>query len=250
MAPSVGIAATVVLLAAVALRQCLWVQPEVPPPPAARYLDHLRRTSATISDVPRLQFSQLQEGAFYRELVLRSQPAIIEGWITTGWPAASLWTDEYLTRVAGHVGIQVESIGVHDHVFDPEALRQGGEDRYRTMGLGEFLAAYQKPGRARNYYAAEVPLPAELAADVHTPPWVSMPLDDTVAQPALWIGGANHTTPIHRDMYENVYCMVRGAKRLLLAAPWEADRLYPEEQRPHWSRVRGVQARAAVLHLL
>ena len=85
MAPSVGIAATVVLLAAVALRQCLWVQPEVPPPPAARYLDHLRRTSATISDVPRLQFSQLQEGAFYRELVLRSQPAIIEGWITTGW---------------------------------------------------------------------------------------------------------------------------------------------------------------------
>lgn len=217
-------------------------QPEVPPPPTARYLEHLRQASAIISDVPRLQFSELQEAAFYRELVLRSQPAIIEGWITTGWPASSLWTASYLTRAAGHVGIQVESIGADAHVFDPEDLRRGGEDRYHTMGLGEFLVAYQQPGRARNYYAAEVPLPAELAAEVHPPPWVTMPLDPSVAQPALWIGGPNHTTPIHRDMYENVYCMVRGAKHFYLAAPWEADRMYPEEERSHWSRVRSVEA--------
>jgi hypothetical protein len=213
-------------------------QPEVPPPPTARYLEHLRQASAIISDVPRLQFSELQEAAFYRELVLRSQPAIIEGWITTGWPASSLWTDSYLTRAAGHVGIQVESIGADAHVFDPEDLRRGGEDRYHTMGLGEFLVAYQQPGRARNYYAAEVPLPAELAAEVHPPPWVTMPLDPSVAQPALWIGGPNHTTPIHRDMYENVYCMVRGGLGLGLglgsglASPGPDPGPKPEPEEP------------------
>ena len=206
-ATTLATASAVALLAVVAALR-LRAQPEVLPPPTARYLEHLRQASAIISDVPRLQFSELQEATFYRELVLRSQPAIIQGWITTGWPASSLWTDAYLTRAAGHVGIQVESIGADAHVFDPEDLRRGGEDRYRTMGLGEFLAAYQQPGRAHNYYAAEVPLPAELAAEVHPPPWVTMPLDPSVAQPALWIGGPNHTTPIHRDMYENVYCMV------------------------------------------
>ena len=127
------LATTVLALAAVALR--LWSEPEVPPPPTARYLEHLRQASAIISDVPRLQFSEVQEAAFYRDLVLRSQPAIIQGWITTAWPASSLWTDEYLTRAAGHVGIQVESIGADAHVFDPEDLRRGGEDRYGGGGL-------------------------------------------------------------------------------------------------------------------
>ena len=142
-ATTLATASTAALFAVVALR--LWAQPEVPQP--ARYLEHLRQVSVIMADVPRLQFSELQEAAFYRELVLRSQPAIIQGWISTAWPASSLWTDEHLTRTAGQVGIQVESIGVDAHVFDPEQLRQGGEDTYRTMRLGEFLAAYQQPGR-------------------------------------------------------------------------------------------------------
>ena len=126
--------ATAIALLAVVAAFRLRAQPEVSPLPTARYLEHLRQASAIISDVPRLQFSEVQEAAFYRELVLRSQPAIIQGWITTGWPASSLWTDEYLTRAAGHVGIQVESIGADAHVFDPEDLRRGGEDRYRGGG--------------------------------------------------------------------------------------------------------------------
>ena len=142
-ATTLATASTAALFAVVALR--LWAQPEVPQP--AHYLEHLRQVSVIMADVPRLQFSELQEAAFYRELVLRSQPAIIQGWISTAWPASSLWTDEHLTRTAGQVGIQVESIGVDAHVFDPEQLRQGGEDTYRTMRLGEFLAAYQQPGR-------------------------------------------------------------------------------------------------------
>ena len=144
-ATTLATASTAALFAVVALR--LWAQPEVPQPPTARYLEHLRQVSVIMADVPRLQFAELQEAAFYRELVLRSHPAIIEGWIGTAWPASSLWTDEHLTRMAGQVGIQVESIGADAHVFDPEQLRQGGEDTYRTMRLGEFLAAYQQPGR-------------------------------------------------------------------------------------------------------
>lgn len=241
LAVAVLVAAASIGLALLAQR--LLVPPEVTQPPQQpTLLDHLRTINQPLDEVPRLQHSTLEPSFFYREHVLRSQPAIIESFVSS-WPAWNLWADdEALAARAGDAPIQVQSIVAGASVFDPEELRQGGADQYEHMSLGQFLRSYRHPDRTNELYAPEVPIPAALAGDVQQPRWAAMmPLDSSIAQPTLWLGGPNQTTPIHRDMYENVYCVVAGAKHLWLAAPWESDRMYPEPGRMHWSQVRHVE---------
>jgi lysine-specific demethylase 8 len=82
-------------------------------------------------------------------------------------------------------------------------------------------------GRWRGYLAQHALLDRlpELAAEAPAPGGY-IPADRRPLR-QLWLGPAGTTTPLHRDPYHNLFCQVRGVKRLRLYAASQASALYP-----------------------
>ncbi|MEE6492517.1 hypothetical protein FKM82_016597 [Ascaphus truei] len=160
---------------------------------------------------------------FYREWLCPNRPCIIRN-AFTHWPALHKWTFEYLRA---HVGSKTVSVAVTPNGYADAVYR----DRFvmpeeRNMHFTHFLDIVEKKTKPPGVFyiqkqcsnlTEEFP---ELMGDVESHiPWMSEALGKTPDAVNFWLGESAAVTSLHKDHYENLYCVISGEKRFILHPP-------------------------------
>ena len=131
------------------------------------------------------------------------------------WPAYQLWTDEYLNHTYGDVMLNMET--KDDDKFN---IPNG-------MKLKEFLEIYQHADR---YLVDEVP--PEMRKEVILPLCLRCDeMDKYFFVSYFWFSQGNTSSKIHLDTDENMLCVVKGHKEVLMVSPEYSADLYTDDAR-------------------
>mmetsp|Transcript_47915 Transcript_47915/g.112653 ORF Transcript_47915/g.112653 Transcript_47915/m.112653 type:complete len:228 (-) Transcript_47915:117-800(-) len=105
------------------------------------------------------------------------------------------------------------------------------------MPLADFLREYKDPQRKREIYWTQFDMPVGIphfggeqikrgaegtSKSVYCVVYLS-------ADRYIWMGAGGETSPAHYDYYDNVYAVVKGAKRFTLAPLSSSPYLYPHQ---------------------
>ncbi|KAL1500521.1 hypothetical protein AB1Y20_013177 [Prymnesium parvum] len=177
---------------------------------------------------------ELPPGSRHTDLhpfVLRNQPVVLRGALLDWLPVERWGEDEYL-RSAGagrRVGVRCAEEGTS--TFGD--VRRRGVYNVAEVEWCEFLDsldAAEQPLSTPQYYAAQLRLKSVLPTlyrDTHPPPSLLAALGvPWRSAPSAYIGCSSRT-PIHFDLLENLFCMVRGRKRIQIWHPAHGKTLCP-----------------------
>jgi lysine-specific demethylase 8 len=169
------------------------------------------------SAVPRLAACSPDE--FRRRYVARGAPVVIEG-VASSWPASTRWTLPALrerfadakVRIMRAPGGRVDNLG------------RGGTT-YDAGTLGRYVEALTGGVADPGYLVTKWDeLPEALRADVRRP---ELHGDARWSRSALWFGPEGIVSPMHFDVPDNLYVVVRGRKRFTLIPPRDAWSVRP-----------------------
>ncbi|XP_041669257.1 bifunctional peptidase and (3S)-lysyl hydroxylase JMJD7 [Cheilinus undulatus] len=160
---------------------------------------------------------------FFRDWISANKPVIIRNAISH-WPALTRWTPEYLR---GKVGSKVISVAVTPNGY-ADAV---SGDRFvmpeeRRMTFSDVLDIIERKVRRRGVFYVQKQcsnlldeLP-ELTDDIESHvPWMSTALGRLPDAVNFWLGEDSAITSMHKDHYENLYCVVSGEKNFILLPP-------------------------------
>ncbi|XP_055291886.1 cytosolic phospholipase A2 beta [Moschus berezovskii] len=160
---------------------------------------------------------------FYRDWVCPNRPCIIRNALQH-WPALRKWSLPYLRATVGstEVSVAVTPDGYADAVRGDRFVMPAE----RRLPLSHVLDVLE--GRAQHPGVLYVQkqcsnLPTELSqllpdVEPHVP-WASEALGKMPDAVNFWLGEAAAVTSLHKDHYENLYCVVSGEKHFLLHPP-------------------------------
>lgn len=168
---------------------------------------------------------------FLKDFVHTNRPCVITGAIDH-WPALSKWADDsYLIKRFGDHKVKINATpnGRGDAILDGKYFMLPEE---REMTYGEFV---RKKGQGSDvlYLSHQCDnLRVQLEGIIQDDVDVSLPVADAALGCGpdavnLWAGDANAITTLHKDHYENMYAVVRGAKHFTLYPPTSLPLLYP-----------------------
>ncbi|KAF0724048.1 hypothetical protein AaE_009816, partial [Aphanomyces astaci] len=190
---------------------------------------------------------------FYRNYVSKNIPVIITNAMDS-WPAMAKWTNEYLVDTLGEtqVTVDVTPFGYGDAVVrhsivhtwhpltHPFQTTVGTDNVFvmpeeRSMSFRDFLAILHDPcfdgvpylshqnDSLRDQFPALVDDVDPMLA------FASEAFGNTPEAVNLWIGDERAVSTMHKDHYENMYCVVRGRKHFTLLPPSDVAFLYETE---------------------
>lgn len=160
---------------------------------------------------------------FYRDWVTPNVPVIIRNSINT-WPALKLWNSEYFKKKIGDLDVTVavtpngyaDAI-VGEHFVMPEE---------KTMKMANFLDILDRKSEEEgifyiqkqnsNFTEEFSEIIQDAALDI---PWASEAFGKLPDAVNFWMGDERAVTSMHKDHYENLYCVVSGAKTFTLIPP-------------------------------
>lgn len=160
---------------------------------------------------------------FYRDWIGPNKPCIIRN-AFSDWPALSKWNPTYLRE---KVGSKVISVAVTPNGF-ADAVNG---DRFvmpeeRQMTFSSLLDIIEGKVKSSGVFyvqkqcsnlTEELP---ELTGDVQTHiPWMSEALGKQPDAVNFWLGEESAVTSMHKDHYENLYCVISGQKEFILLPP-------------------------------
>ncbi|KAE8587146.1 hypothetical protein XENTR_v10021878 [Xenopus tropicalis] len=160
---------------------------------------------------------------FHRDWVSPNRPCIIRN-AFTHWPALHKWTFGYLRTHIGSkkVSVAVTPNGYADAVYKNRFVMP----EERTMFLSDFLDIVEKKSNTPGVFyiqkqcsnlTEEFP---ELVEDVENHiPWMSETLGKSPDAVNFWLGESAAITSLHKDHYENLYCVISGEKHFILHPP-------------------------------
>lgn len=172
--------------------------------------------------VPVLDGPPRDEVEFYRNYVAANRPVIIRNGLSQ-WPALSKWTLEYFETTLGarEVTVTVTPDGYADAVRDGRFVQPAE----RRCTFGRFVAELRRPRSDRVFYIQKqcsnlTEELAELVADAAPDlPWATRLFGAKPDAVNFWMGDGRAVTSMHKDPYENMYCVVSGHKDFLLHPP-------------------------------
>lgn len=160
---------------------------------------------------------------FFRDWIATNKPVIIRN-AFSHWPALTRWTPEYLRQ---KVGSKVISVAVTPNGY-ADAVNG---DRFvmpeeRRMTFSDVLDIVEGKVQRRGVFYVQKQcsnlldeLP-ELTDDVEPHiSWMSTALGKRPDAVNFWLGEASAVTSMHKDHYENLYCVVSGEKSFILLPP-------------------------------
>jgi jumonji domain-containing protein 7 len=175
---------------------------------------------------------------FLRDFVLPNKPCVVNG-LMSEWPAMRKWTRKgYLTSKLGdkRVSINVTPNGRGDAVTGDGFFAMPEE---RSMRFEEFLAKLgDRDGDEVHYLSHQndnlreqigVALFEDVPASIG---FVDEALGCAPDAVNFWMGDARAVTTLHKDHYENIYCVVQGCKHFTLYPPAALPLLYPAHYTP------------------
>ncbi|KAG8225410.1 hypothetical protein J437_LFUL004610 [Ladona fulva] len=161
---------------------------------------------------------------FYRDWVCPNIPVVIKNAVKH-WPAVKKWSYKYLRENFGEKLVQVAATpnGYADAIADgffvmPEELR---------MTFGDFINILENPNslpgtilyiQSQNGNMSEewADLVEDCGKDLG---WATEAFGEPPSAANFWMGDHRAVTSMHRDPFENIYCVVRGHKDFILHPP-------------------------------
>ena len=171
--------------------------------------------------------ADLTPDALHEQFVLENRPVILRD-LHPGWTPHS-WNDAHVRASCGDRSISVRCADAAARFGDPGS---SGMYTRKQLRVEEFLDSLADASASEGspYYAAQLSLRRdlpELFADTRPePPHLHALGALWRGSPHLYIGGSSQT-PLHFDAFDNLLCVVRGRKTLLLWHPGCAELLYP-----------------------
>lgn len=164
--------------------------------------------------------------SFHRDWVAPNRPVIIENALDH-WRAPTLWTIDYLREKIGEkeVTVAVTPNGYADGVVGDRFVMP----EERLMTFARFLDVMENPNRYHGVYYIQKQnsnFTAELEelladAELHIP-WVTEAIGRQPDAVNFWMGDRRAVTSMHKDHYENIYCVIKGEKEFILHPPTDA----------------------------
>ncbi|KAL1257557.1 hypothetical protein QQF64_010801 [Cirrhinus molitorella] len=160
---------------------------------------------------------------FYRDWIAPNKPCIIRN-AFSDWPALSKWNPTYLREKVGSkvISVAVTPNGYADAVNGNRFVMP--EERQMTFSaLLDIIEGKVKSSgvfyvqKQCSNLTEELP---ELTGDVQTHiPWMSEALGKQPDAVNFWLGEESAVTSMHKDHYENLYCVISGQKEFILIPP-------------------------------
>ncbi|XP_066525301.1 bifunctional peptidase and (3S)-lysyl hydroxylase JMJD7 isoform X2 [Hoplias malabaricus] len=160
---------------------------------------------------------------FYRDWIAPNKPCIIRN-AFSDWPALSKWCPAYLRTAVGSkvISVAVTPNGYADAVNGDRFVMP--EERQMTFSsLLDIIEGKVKSNgvfyvqKQCSNLTEELP---ELTGDVQTHiPWMSEALGKMPDAVNFWLGEESAVTSMHKDHYENLYCVISGEKTFILIPP-------------------------------
>ncbi|ELU10957.1 hypothetical protein CAPTEDRAFT_172878 [Capitella teleta] len=160
---------------------------------------------------------------FLRKYVNANKPVIFTH-AFDDWPALSLWDHSYLRSKIGseEVTVTVTPNGYADAVCGNRFVMP----EERRMTFGSFLDVIERKYNPRGVFYVQKQnsnftdefqsLMSDAPADI---PWASEALGKKPDAVNFWIGDERAVTSMHKDHYENLYCVIRGQKTFTMHPP-------------------------------
>lgn len=170
--------------------------------------------------IPRID--ALDHDTFYREYVDKGIPVIIKG-LVKDWPALNKWSHDYFLDVHGTDKVQAYQLnekGECDIDMDRGSATQERilKDCIISMNNTEIAGKWT--------IASSVQLFTGALKGEYMPPQYCA--NGKFLRSMLFIGPKGVVSPLHQDLPENLYVMVKGTKRITLFAP--LDHVYPNSR--------------------
>ncbi|TMW61420.1 hypothetical protein Poli38472_012611 [Pythium oligandrum] len=195
-----------------------------------------------LQSIARVDTRSLSPLAFYRQYVSKSVPVILthamesEQWqhVRTAWQ-----DDEYLVQQAGdgEITVDITPFGYGDAVLEldrenelfvmPEERRMTLREFFRVLNDREGFDGVPYLSHQNDSLRDEFP---RLYAQV--PPCIELGKEAFGNDPDavnIWIGDERAVSTMHKDHYENMYCVVKGRKHFTLLPPSDVACLYERE---------------------
>lgn len=161
---------------------------------------------------------------FHRDWIAPNKPCIIRN-AFSHWPALAKWSPDYLRQKVGSkvISVAVTPNGYADAVNGDRFVMPEERQMSFSSVLDIIEGKVDKGGgvfyvqRQCSNLLQELP---ELTADVEPHiAWMSTALGKLPDAVNFWLGEANAITSMHKDHYENLYCVVSGEKHFTLMPP-------------------------------
>ncbi|XP_066198079.1 bifunctional peptidase and (3S)-lysyl hydroxylase JMJD7 isoform X2 [Saccopteryx leptura] len=160
---------------------------------------------------------------FYRDWVCPNRPCIIRNALKH-WPALQKWSLPYLRTTVGstEVSVAITPDGYADVVRGDRFVMPAEHRLPLSHVLDVLEGRAQHPGvlyvqKQCSNLPTELP---QLLPDLEPHvPWASEALGKMPDAVNFWLGEAAAVTSLHKDHYENLYCVVSGEKYFLLHPP-------------------------------
>ncbi|KAH9495864.1 JmjC domain-containing protein 7 [Bulinus truncatus] len=163
---------------------------------------------------------------FYRKFVSQNRPVILRN-VFNHWPALNNWSEKYFREKIGKtlVTVAVTPNGYADAITDGKFVMP----EERKMEMSQFLNILfstdlnNKPAGVFYIQKQNSNLHDEFSdlmkdVDSHID-WGSQAFGAKPDAVNFWMGDENAVTSMHRDHYENLYCVISGEKTFTLLAP-------------------------------
>ncbi|XP_065657206.1 bifunctional peptidase and (3S)-lysyl hydroxylase Jmjd7 isoform X1 [Hydra vulgaris] len=181
---------------------------------------------------------------FLREYVMPNIPVVIKNGVKH-WPAIKKWTDDYLVNVLGNKSITV--------ALTPNGYADAPQGDYFVMPyeiettFKNFLHDLQREDKTdvlylQNQNSSFTKQFSELIPDAALDiSWASEAFGKIPDAINFWMGSSNSVTSMHKDHYENMYAVVRGAKKFILHPPTDLPYLIHKQYIPaRYKKENGV----------
>lgn len=161
---------------------------------------------------------------FHRDWISPNKPCIIRN-AFSHWPALAKWSPDYLREKVGSkvISVAVTPNGYADAVNGDRFVMPEERQMSFSSVLDIIEGKVDKGGgvfyvqKQCSNLLQELP---ELTADVQPHiAWMSTALGKLPDAVNFWLGEANAITSMHKDHYENLYCVVAGEKHFVLMPP-------------------------------
>ncbi|XP_028294165.1 bifunctional peptidase and (3S)-lysyl hydroxylase JMJD7 isoform X6 [Gouania willdenowi] len=175
---------------------------------------------------------------FYRDWIGPNRPCIIRN-ACSHWPALNKWTNEYLREKVGSkvISVAITPNGYADAVLGDRFVMP--EERQMSLSsVLDIMEGKMKVGgvvyvqKQCSNLLQELP---ELTSDMEPHvPWMSTALGKLPDAVNFWLGEASAVTSMHKDHYENLFCVISGEKQFLLLPPTDRPFIpYGNHGNPH-----------------
>lgn len=175
---------------------------------------------------------------FSRDYVAKNRPVIIRRGISH-WTACSRWRSEYFRTEYGNklITVAVTPNGYADGISTkkPENKEYFVLPEERLMTFNQFLDGLEQKDKNQIYYIQRQnsnlieDFPDLLNdIDLTTLHFAKQAFNKEYDALNFWMGDERAVTSLHKDPYENIYCVVSGFKDFILIPPTEYPKIARE----------------------